>query len=133
MSERLRRAVHATREELREAIAEAEAELAGLQASEQELMALIAEARRLLGNADGRSLGGSIVPERPPTLHDAMQLVLRAAGEDGLTGRQLKDAINQQQLYRSRDGAAVEVNQVHARANSYPRMFEKRDGRIRLR
>jgi hypothetical protein len=133
MSERLRRAVDATREELVEAIAEAEAELVNLQAREQEVMALIGEARRLLGNADGLSLAGSIVPERPRTLHDAMQLVLRASGEDGLTGRELKNAINQQKLYRRRDGAPVEVNQIHARANNYPRMFEKRGGRIRLR
>lgn len=128
MSERLRKAVHATREELTEAIAEAEAELADLRANEQELVGLIAEARRLIGNA-----GGPIAPERPRTLHNAMEFVLRAAGEDGLTGPQLRDAINQQQLYGRRDGSPVPVNQIHARANHYPEMFEKRGGRIRLR
>jgi hypothetical protein len=125
--------VQATREELGEAIAEAETELADLQAKEQELVALIGEARRLLGNAAGTSVPGPMTPERPPTLHHAMAIILRAAGDDGLTGRELRDAINQRQLYRRHDGAPVPVNQIHARANSYPAIFEKRDGRIRLR
>lgn len=133
MSERLRKVVDATREELGEAVAEAEAELANLRVKENELMALIEEARRLLGSADGSSLAGPMVPERPRTLHGAMKLVLSAAGEDGLTGRHLAGAINQQQLYRKRDGTAVRVNQIHARAHNYPEIFEKTGGRIRLR
>ena len=133
MTARLKKAVHGAKEEVGEALAEAEAELAKLRAKEQELTMLIGEAHRLLGSADGSSVAGPIVPERPRTLHEAMKLVLTPAGEEGLPGRQLADAINRRGLYHRRDGASLQANQVYTRAHRYPKMFEKLGGRIRLR
>src|SRR5436190_183406 len=45
----------------------------------------------------------------------------------------LVDARAERELYRKRDGSPVELNQVHARANNYPSLFEKDGAKIRLR
>jgi hypothetical protein len=59
--------------------------------------------------------------------------VLREQGNEWLTARELTDAVNKRGLYRRRDGSPVEVNQVHARTNSYRAVFEKDGANIRLR
>ena len=50
-----------------------------------------------------------------------------------MTARALTDAVNTRNLYRKRDGSPVEVNQVHARTNNYPDLFEKEGPLIKLR
>jgi hypothetical protein len=67
------------------------------------------------------------------TLHDALARVLEDAGNEGMTGRELTDAVNRRGLYRKRDGSPVEVNQVHARVNNYAGLFEKDGSKIRLK
>ena len=66
------------------------------------------------------------------TLHDALARVLRESGNEGLTARELADAVNRRGLYQKRDGSPVEVNQVQARVNNYGSIFEKDGSVVRL-
>jgi hypothetical protein len=59
------------------------------------------------------------------TLHEALAQVLRERHNEGLTARELADAVNSRGLYRKRDGSPVEANQVQARVNNYGTVFEK--------
>lgn len=65
------------------------------------------------------------------TLHEAMEKVLRAS--DGMTSREIADAIARRGLYTKNDGLAAEASQISARARQYPEMFERTGGVIRLR
>jgi len=114
---------------IREALVEARAELASLRGREAELERQITEAERALGEeaADESDEGESI------TLHEAIAEILRSTGNEGMSGRELADAINRRSLYRRRDGMPVEANQVNARVNNYRDMFEKTPAGIRLR
>lgn len=109
-----------------EAVEAARAELAALREREAELERQIGEAERALGSSVPE-------PERSMTLHDVMADVLRSTGNEGMTGRELADAVNRRGRYRRRDGAPVEPNQIHARVNNYSAMFEKVGSTIRLR
>lgn len=113
---------------VREALAEARAELDTLRSRQSELEQQIAEAEAFLGGPP-QPAGG-----RPNmTLHDALAQVLREGGNEGMTARDLADAVNRRALYHKRDGSPVEVNQVQARVNNYGAVFEKNDSIIRLR
>lgn len=96
-----------------------------------------AELERAIGRTRGLidpQATGQPLPLGPPrvTLHEAMRQVLAGAGSDGLTSRELVDAINTRGLYRQRAGTPVTVNQIHARARNYSHLFGKREGRFVL-
>ena len=83
-----------------EALAEARIELESLRTREAELEAQIAQAEATLGTG---SANASAV-----TLHKAMALVLEEEADQGLTARELADAVTERGLYRQRDGGPVE-------------------------
>ena len=83
---------------------------------------------------DPRASGNEPIGRRPRvTLHEAMRGVLRNAGEKGLTGKELRDAVVAGGLYLGRQGQPPSINQIHARARNYGQLFESRDGRFFLR
>jgi hypothetical protein len=120
-------ALDRSRKMIGDALADARAELADLNARRSELEALIAQGEAALGGAP------QAVPEPGMTLHRALEQILQENGNTPMTARALADAVTDQGLYRKRDGSAVEVNQVHARTNNYQDLFEKDGARIRLR
>ena len=77
-------------------------------------------------------LGRQLLAAGTLTLHEAMSRVLRDR-PNGLSAGELADAINRHELYRKRDGSPVHLSQIHARAANYGSLFEKANGRIRLR
>jgi len=113
---------------IREALADARTELETLRLREAELEAQIAQAEAALGTDTPAPAGAAAM-----TLHDALALLLREVGDDGMTARELADAVNGRGLYRKRDGSPVEANQIHARTNNYSTVFEKDGPTIRLR
>jgi hypothetical protein len=128
--ERLRETLDQIRTELETGLMDAEAELMQLDARRSELVALIERAKAAIG------LPRSPCPveeARGQTLHEALAQILRENDNRWMTARELTDEVNRRRLYRKRDGSAVEVNQVHARTKNYEDVFEKSDGRIRLR
>ncbi len=119
---------------IEEALSEARSELETVDARRDELLQQIARAEALLGPqevAASEVPAGAIEPRL--TLHEALARVLEDGGNEWMTARELADAVNRRGLYRKRDGSAVEVNQVHARANNYDELFEKDGPRIRLK
>ena len=125
----LRKALEQSRPAIEAGLADAEGELAELEARREELLALIARARAALG--DSPSTLSKPGPERL-TLHDAMELLLRENENEWMTVRELADAINERGLYEKRDGSPVDPSQIHARANKYATLFEKDGRRLRL-
>ena len=106
-----------------------EEELSACRAHCSELERAIARARgRLDPSADSQPRGPARV-----TLHEAMGRLLEEAGPEGLSGPELLHAINDRGLYRQRDGGPVTINQIHARAQNYAELFDKRKGRFVLR
>jgi hypothetical protein len=111
------------------ALAEAEQELAQLDQRRHELEALIARARAAIGDPQPTPEAGG--PVRL-TLHNAMRLVLEEHHNQWMTVRQLAEEINRRGLYEKRDRTPMDPSQIHARANKYPRMFEKNGADVRL-
>lgn len=89
----------------------------------------------LLACGDGGATGLHLtsVPEPQYTLHEAMAVVLRDAPNRTMRAPDIAAAVNDQRLYRMRDGRTVETGQIHARTNNYGDMFEKVGSAIRLR
>lgn len=125
----LKKALEQNRPAIEAGLAEAERELAELDARREELLGLISRARAALGEAPPAASKPSV--ERL-TLHEAMELVLQENGNEWMTVRELADAINERGLYEKRDGSVVDPSQIHARANKYQAMFEKDGRRLRL-
>jgi hypothetical protein len=121
-------ALERSRSMIREALTKARAELQELEDREAELRRQIAEAELALGDTQEAPAGGAQL-----TLHEALVQVLSERGSQGLTARELADAVNRRRLYRKRDGSSVEVNQVQARVNNYGSLFTKEGTLIRLR
>jgi hypothetical protein len=121
-------ALDKSRSMLREALTKARTELQELEDREAELKRQIAEAELALGETHEAPAGGAQL-----TLHEALVHVLRESGSQGLTARELADAVNRRRLYRKRDGSPVEVNQIQARVNNYGSLFTKDGTAIRLR
>ena len=127
MSEHLISALDRNREEIESALADAERELERLEEREMELRTLIQRARAALGLAT--TVG---VTARRLTLHEAIRLVLQEHGDGWMSVRDLAAEVNARDLYRRKDGAPVEANQVHARTKNYSKMFVKDGPRVRL-
>jgi hypothetical protein len=124
-------ALERSREMIEGALADAHAELEGIEARRNELLAKIAEAEAMLrgpGSSPPLAAGAGTL-----TLHDAIARVLEDNGNEWMTARELADEVDRRGLYRKRDGSKVEVNQVHARTHNYGDLFEKDGARIRLK
>lgn len=130
--ERLRGVLDGVRDELEAGLAEAESELARLDARRAELVALIEQARAALG-IDVSQSAPREAPARALTLHDALAQVLRERANAWASARELADEVNRRRLYVKRDGSDVAVSQVHARIKNYSQLFEKEGASIRLR
>lgn len=65
------------------------------------------------------------------TLHEAIEQVLQNA-EQPLFSRDIADIINNQKLYKRKDGLPVSASQVTTRANNYSKLFTKEAGKIKL-
>jgi HB1, ASXL, restriction endonuclease HTH domain len=116
------------------ALSDAEQELRELRDRQAELEQLIGQARAVLGLRVGElSPGGEVVaPVGDMTLHEAMRHVLRTRGP--MSSRELADAINEQGLYRQKQGGPVPAAQISARMSRYRDLFEKDTaGRIQLK
>lgn len=125
----LKKVLETNRPAIEAGLAEAERELAELDARREELLGLISRARAALGQAPPIAVKSAV--ERL-TLHEAMQFVLRENNNEWMTVRELADSINERGLYEKRDGSLVDPGQIHARANKYQAMFEKDGRRLRL-
>lgn len=125
----LRKVLEQNRPAIEAGLAEAERELAELDARRGELLGLISRARAALGEAPPTPM--RLAAERL-NLHEAMELVLRENDNEWMTVREVADAINERGLYEKRDGSLVDPSQIHARANKYRAMFEKDGRRLRL-
>jgi hypothetical protein len=123
MSDRLLRALEASRGEIEAAVREAEDELAALATRREELEGLIARGNAALGSES---------PGRQMTLHEAMKTILEERDDRSMNVRDLAAEVNRRGLYRKRDGSPVEVNQIHARAKNYDKLFDKDGPRVRL-
>lgn len=124
----LRKALTANRDEVERAVSGAELELERCRARCQELEELISRGRAVLGVE-------SIQPNETSanmTMHDAMVLVLQGQ-PDGLPAPDLRTEIIERRLYSTRNGTPPAVGQIHARVGSYPHLFVRDAGRIRLR
>src|SRR5437867_2439033 len=105
----LRKILEETRPALEAGLAEAERELAELDARRRELEALIARARAALGEAPPPV--PSPTNERL-TLHQALELVLRENDNRWMTVRELADEINARELYEKRDRTPIDPSQI---------------------
>jgi hypothetical protein len=126
----LDKALEASRPAIEAALAEAEGELAVVVARKDELERLIARARAALGEPSLEIQPGAA--PRGMTLHDALKVVLAEHDNQWMTVHELAGEVNSRDLYRKRDGSPVQPSQIHARASSYPSMFEKDGPRVRL-
>jgi hypothetical protein len=65
-------------------------------------------------------------------LHEAIAQVLREKKKP-MTTQELTDAINSRNLYRKKDGSDIKPKQISARISNHPELFDRVDGKIRLR
>jgi len=116
-----------TRPRLEQAIAGAEAELAGLEIRRNELRDLIARGKSALGEEEQKS-----GPHETMTLHKAIEFLLKESGNEWTHVKDLAKSVNERQLYAKRDGSEIQSNQIHARTKNYAEMFEKDGPLVRL-
>lgn len=134
MSERLRRALGADRNEVERGLRAAHQDLLTLTQQVREIELLTARARSLL------DVGGTWIPwphlagpPRPITLHQAMATVLTECGNAWMTPSHLAREIARRGLYRRRDGLPAKTNDVSARVSTYPGWFVRDGWYVRLR
>ena len=89
------------------------------------------ESEAILRAIASKRSAARVAPEEP-TLHGAIEQVLREHGNEPTTARELADEINERGLYRKRDGSPVQENQIHARVSKHGSTFEKVEGLLRL-
>jgi hypothetical protein len=130
MSSSLEAALEANRPAIEAALADAETELAALKSREAELEQLITRAQAALGEDLATT---ATPPSRSLTLHEALRTVLTENRNAWMTVDELAGIVNDRGLYSKRDGSRVPPSQIHARASSYPDMFEKDGPRVRLK
>jgi HB1, ASXL, restriction endonuclease HTH domain len=124
-------ALERSRELIGQALAAARAELETVDARRAELVAQIERAEAMVGGGGAAKVSQAELA--PLTLHEALVRVLEDHGNEWMSAREMANEVNRRGLYRKRDGSAVEVNQVHARANNHPELFEKDGSKIRLK
>ncbi len=126
MAEELAKALDQSSHTVARALESARAELAQLEARRSTLLELIARAEAVQRSHAPQA--GSRV-----TLHQAMATVLREHGNRWMNIRELGNEVNLRGLYRKRNGSEVDINQFHARINSYRGLFERDGPNVRLR
>jgi hypothetical protein len=99
----------------------------------RELEIQITQAEALIGEALIPTWPPLPDPVRPPTLHEAIRIVLEAKANGWITTGKLAREIAKRRLYRRRDGLAASTKDVSARVSSYPGLFERRGAVVRLR
>lgn len=104
-----------------------------LQGQLLELEIQIAQAEALVGEALIPSWPPLPDPVRPPTLHQAIRLVLEAKANRWMRTDQIARQIAKRRLYRRRDGLAASTKDVSARVSSYSTLFERQGAVVRLR
>jgi len=111
-----------------------EGALSGLKAKRADLVAKLREVEDEIALA-GRWLGktDSPTPAKPLTLQEAMAVVLRENGNEGMRPQRLADIINERKLYTKRDEGPVGANGIQARVSNYGSMFIRENGLVRLR
>jgi hypothetical protein len=72
-------------------------------------------------------------PVRPPTLHEAIVIVLEGKENSWMRTGQIAHQIAKRRLYRRRDGLAASTKDVSARVAAYPAIFERQGVVVRLR
>ncbi len=63
-------------------------------------------------------------------LQEAMQIVLREAKDNTMHAANLADEIFKKKLYLKKDGSKAQYNQIRARCDHYPDLFEALPGNI---
>jgi hypothetical protein len=131
---KLKQALSMGKGRLEELFIEARRDVLDLRVRLKEAELHMAQARELLDLTSVRipwpPLG---LPPRPPTLHEAMQIVLEQKEGDWMRTRDLAYEIARRGLYRRRDGLPASVNDVSARINTYPGLFVRDGYVVRLR
>ncbi len=64
------------------------------------------------------------------TLQEAMKVVLMEQGDQKMHAAKLADEIYERGLYYKKNGDKAQYNQIRARANNYPDLFEALPGNI---
>lgn len=124
----LRNALEKNRQDIQEALAEAERELTEVEQRRAELKGLITRARAAIGLEEKAT-----VEQRDLTLHEALEVVLSEKGDAWVSVGDLLREVNSRGLYRMKDGRPVEASQIHARLNNYADLFEKQGSKARLK
>lgn len=124
--ETLRLALEANRNRIEAGIREAESDLRECEKRCTALRELIDRGRTALGDGDDWT------PNAHRTLNDAMKLVL---GEHGgpMVAPAILAEVRSRRLYRTRSGAPLSLNQIHARVYHDPDTFERTPQGIQLR
>ena len=100
----------------------------------RELDLLITDGWKLLDHAGVRGpWTPALGPRRPPTLHEAMKIVLEIHDNAWMLTSRLAVEIARRRLYRRRDGMPSTVRDVSARACAYGELFERSAATVRLR
>src|SRR4051812_44000118 len=105
-------ALQRSRQMIQEALTEARVEFEAVEVRRRELLDQIAQAEAILGGGPPATPPADAPPAAGEggqlTLHEALSRVLEDGGNEGMTARELADAVNRRSLYRKRDGSAVE-------------------------
>jgi len=64
------------------------------------------------------------------TLQEAMKMVLREVEDRKMHAAELSDEIYRRRLYLKKDGTQAKYNQIRARCDHYPELFEALPGNI---
>lgn len=133
-AENIRIALTTDRAFLEAAVREAHDKASALRGELREVELLMARAREIL-DVTGFWIPWPPLPspQRPPTLHEAMRIVLVDRRNGWISPRDLAYQIARRGLYRRKDGLPPTPRDVSARINSYPGMFEREGYDVRLR
>src|SRR6266540_3622291 len=99
----------------------------------RELEVQIAQAQELIDLTPIRPWPPLPEPVRPPTLHEAISIVLEIKANEWMRPHDLATEIARWSLYRRRDGRAASANEVSARISAYPGLFLRSRPFVRLR
>jgi hypothetical protein len=91
------------------------------------------QAERVVGEIVLPSWPPLPTPIRPPTLHEAIRMVLESKANGWMRTGQLAREIAKRCLYRRRDGLPASTKDVSARVSSHDELFERQGAVVRLR
>jgi hypothetical protein len=99
----------------------------------RELELSIRETRELLELSGGAPWPPLTAPTRPPTLHEAMRIVLETRSNRWLRTTDLAMEIRMRGRYRRRNGLPPTAGDVSARVRTYPALFKREGYFVKLR